>query len=148
MADINLSQDEADELMAMEKRSVDEKEWSFPKPGDRVAIPLTSVDKRESFMLDITRAQIKLSKATYQNRARGAVILIRLELEGPPHRNPDGGEVACPHLHIYREGFGDKWAVPAPADRYPNTRDLFSTFEEFMRQCNIVELPIIQQVLF
>lgn len=120
----------------------------FPKPGDRVAIPLISVDKRESFMLDVTRAQIRLTKATYQTRARGAVILIRLDLEGPPHRNPDGEEVPCPHLHTYREGFGDKWAVRAPIDIYPNTSDLFSTFEAFMRHCKIIEPPKIQQVLF
>lgn len=114
MADINLTQDEADKLIEMEKRCVDEKEWTFPVPGDRIAIPLSSLDKRESFMLDVTRAQIKLTKATYQNRARAAVILMRLDLNGPPHRNPDGEEVVCPHLHIYREGYGDKWAIPAP----------------------------------
>jgi hypothetical protein len=38
-------------------------------------------------------------------------------------------EIACPHLHIYRAGYGDKWAVPAPADKYPDVQDLFSTFE-------------------
>ena len=57
MANINLTQDEADALMEMEKRRVDEQEWLFPPPGDRVAIPLTSVDNRENFMLDVTRAQ-------------------------------------------------------------------------------------------
>ncbi len=148
MADINLTQDEADKLVAMEKRAVDEKEWLFPAPGDRVAIPLTSLDKRESFMLDVTRAQIKLTKATYQHRARAAIILLRLDLDGPPHRNPDGGEVPCPHLHIYREGFGDKWAIPAPVARYANTLDLFSTFEAFMQQCNIIDPPKIQKGLF
>jgi hypothetical protein len=30
MADLNLTQDEANRLMAMEKRAVDEKEWLFP----------------------------------------------------------------------------------------------------------------------
>ena len=132
MADINLTQDEADKLMAMEKRAADEKEWLFPAPGYGVAIPLTSLDKRESFMLDVTRAQIKLTEATYQNRARVAIILMRLDLDGPPHRNPDGEEVSCPHLHIYREGYGDKWAIPAPVARYTNTLDLFSTFEAFI----------------
>ena len=58
MADINLTQAEADALVAMEKRRVDDTEWSFPHPGDRLAIPLTSPDKRENFMLDVTRAQI------------------------------------------------------------------------------------------
>jgi phage baseplate assembly protein gpV len=82
MADINLTQEEADRLTAMEKRAVDEREWLFPGPGDRVAIPLTSLDKRENFMLDVTRAQIKLTKATYQNRARAAIILMRLGKNG------------------------------------------------------------------
>ena len=148
MADINLTQVEADMLMAMDKRAVDEIEWLFPTPGDRVAIPLTSLDKREVFMLDVTRAQIKLTKATYQNRARAAIILMRLDLDGPPHRNPDGAEILCPHLHIYREGYGDKWAIPAPLAIYTNTLDLFSTFEAFMQQCNITEPPKIRKGLF
>lgn len=148
MADINLTQAEADNLMAMEKRAADEKDWLFPSPGERITIPLTSLDKRENFMLDVTRAQIKLTKATYQNRARAAIILLRLDLDGPPHTNPDGAEVPCPHLHIYREGYGDKWAIPAPIDRYTNMLDLFSTFEAFMQQCNITERPRLQKGLF
>jgi len=148
MAEIDLTQVEADALIAMEKHRTDDKEWEFPGPGQRLAIELTSPDKRESFMLDITRSQLKLTKATYQNRARQVVILMRLDLDGPPHRNPDDQEVPCPHLHVYREGFGDKWAVPAPAARYPNTQDLFSTFESFMQHCNITQTPRIQQVLF
>ena len=148
MADINLTQEEANKLMAMEKRAVDKREWLFPAPGDRVAIPLTSLDKRESFVLDVTRAQIKLTKATYQNRARAAIILMRLDLDGPPHRNPDGIEIPCPHLHIYREGYGDKWAIAAPVATYTNTLDLFATFETFMQQCNISDPPKIQKGLF
>ena len=148
MADINLSQDEADRLIAMKKRAVDEKEWLFPVPGDRIAIPLTSLDKRESFTLDVTRAQIKITKATYQNRARTAIVLMRLDLDGPPHRNPDGTEIPCPHLHFYQEGYGDKVARPAPAAIYTNTADLFTTFEVFMQQCNITDPPKIQKGLF
>lgn len=76
MADIDLTQSEADELIAMEKQRVDDKQWDFPGPGERLAIPLSSTDKRENFMLDITRAQVKLTKATYQNRARQVIILM------------------------------------------------------------------------
>src|SRR5271165_2901227 len=107
MADIVLTQDKADKLIAMEKRAADERLWLFPVPGERVAIPLTSFDKRERFMLDVTRSQIKLTKATYQNRARAVVILMRLDLDGQLHRNPDGEEIPCPHPHVYREGYGD-----------------------------------------
>ena len=51
MADINLTQDEADKLMAMEKRAADEKEWLFPPPGERLAIPLTSSESRSGLCL-------------------------------------------------------------------------------------------------
>ena len=100
----------------MEKRFVDDGDWTFPAAGQRIGLALTSLDKRENFMLDVTRAQIKLTKATYQNRARQAIILMRLDLDGPPHRNPDETEIPCPHLHIYREGFGDRWATATPVD--------------------------------
>jgi hypothetical protein len=148
VADINLTQEEADSLMAMEKHAVDDKEWLFPYPSGRVTIRLTSLDNRENFMLDITRGQIRLIKATYQNRARAVLVLLRLDLDGAPHTNPDGQEIPCPHLHIYREGYGDKWAIPAPATRYTNTLDLFSAFEAFMQQCNIIDPPRIVKGLF
>lgn len=148
MADINITQDEADKLMAMQKKAIDQTEWTFPGPGDRVVVPLTSLDKRESFLLDVTRYQIKLTKATFQNRGRVAIILYRLDIDGAPHRNPDGEEIPCPHLHIYREGFGDKWAIQAPIDRFPDTSNLFSTLDAFMDHCNITEPPPILRGLF
>lgn len=148
MADIDLLQEEADALIAMEKHREDDTWRVFPTPGGRLAIPLISSDRRENFMLDVTRSQLKLTKATYQNRARQVVILMRLDLDGPPHRNPDGQEVPCPHLHVYRQGYADKWATLAPASQYPNTQDLFATFEAFMQHCNITRTPRIQRVLF
>ncbi len=90
--------------MSMEKKRVDDTDWLFPIEGNRLSVPLISADKRENFMLDVMRAQIKLTKATYRNRARQVIILMRLDLDGRPHRNPDGVEIPCPHLHIYREG--------------------------------------------
>ena len=73
---------------------------------------------------------------------------MRLDLDGPMHRNPDGEEIPCPHLHIYREGYGDKWAIAASVVTYPNTLDLFSTFEAFMQECNITVPLKIQKGLF
>ena len=148
MADIEITQAEADTLIAMEKRFVDSTDWTFPAASQRIALALTSVDKRENFMLDVTRAQIKLTKATYQNRARQAIVLMRLDLDGPPHRNTDGDEIPCPHLHVYREGYGDKWAFPVPTKEYRNLEDRMQTLEDFMRHRNITEPPIVQQGLF
>jgi len=77
MADLNITPSEADALLAMGKKPVEDRELVFPPPGERFSIQLTSFDKRESFLLDATRFQVKLTKATFQNRARVAIVLIR-----------------------------------------------------------------------
>ena len=148
MAELELTQGEADGLIAMEKHRVEARRLDFPAPGDRLIIPLVSADKREHFLLNVTRSQIKMTKATYQTMARQAVVLMRLDIDGPPHRNPDGQEIPCPHLHVYKEGFGVKWAIPAPIDRYPNPGALFETFRAFMQHCNITQPPDVQVGLF
>jgi len=148
MAEIDLLQSEADALIAMEKIRTDEKSIDYPGLGGRISVPLMSRNKREKFILDISRGKIDLLKGTYQNRAMQVVILVRLDFGGQPHRNPDGQEVPSPHLHIFREGYGDKWAVPIPADRFPNTADFWQLLEDFMRYCNITEPPRIGRGLF
>lgn len=136
MSDAILSQVEADALLAMEKKATPGVRPLFPGPGVKIEVTLHSVDGREAFLLDVSRARIKLTKATFQNRARQTVILARVDVDGPPHRNPDGVEVPCPHIHVYREGFADKWAEPLPAT-FAYVGDLRRTLEDFCRFCNI-----------
>jgi hypothetical protein len=148
MADIDLLQSEADALIAIEKVRVDEQNVDYPGLGGRVSMPLMSKNKREDFVLDISRGRMDLLKGTYQNRARQVVILVRLDFGGQPHRNPDGQEVPSPHLHVFREGYGDKWAMPIPADKFSDTSDFWKLLEGFMAYCNITEPPNIERGLF
>jgi len=148
MPEINLTQSEAEALISMEKIRVDDQSWDYPSLGGRISIPIVSRNKRENFILDLSRGNIDLLKGTYQNRARQIVILVRFDFGGQPHRNPDGQEILSPHLHLYREGFGDKWAVPVPVSAFSNVSDLWQTLLEFMKYCNIVEPPRIERGLF
>lgn len=148
MSDINLTQSEADSLIAMEKHRASEDRSTFPMAGQSLILPLQSADKREQFVLDLSRGQIDLSKVKMQNRGRQVVVLVRLDLGGAPHRNPDDEEVSAPHLHVYREGYGDKWAVPVPADRFRDVSDVWKTLEDFLQFCNIAQPPHIERGLF
>ncbi len=148
MADINLTQSEADALIGMPKQRVDDQEREYPPLGGNISVPLVSIDKREHFMLDVSRGRIDLRKGTYQNRARQIIVLVRLAFNGSPHTNPDGEVILCPHLHMYHEGFGDKWAAPAPADAFSNTNDPWQMLGEFMGFVHIVEPPLIRKGLF
>jgi hypothetical protein len=68
MAEINLTQEEANILIAMEKRRANEDHSDFPMRGQSVTLPLQSTDKREQFLLDLSRARIDLQKVKMQNR--------------------------------------------------------------------------------
>lgn len=148
MVEVNITQSDADALIAMLKVRADDEVRDFPLLQQSVVIPILSEDRRETFMLDIHVGRINLSKITFQNRARQVVVLVRLDIAGPPHRNPDGEEVGCPHLHVYREGFGDKWAVAAPIDKFADLSDHWQTLHDFMQFCAIVAPPAFRKGLF
>jgi len=151
-----LTQSEADDLFNIPKVKRSDESYGFPRPGEKLTIPITAQDEQEDFLIDVSRARIRLTKCTYQERYQQMVILVRLDLNGPPHTNlevasvplpcllPHNGQtIDCPHLHLYVEGFMDKWAIPAPNDEFPDTTNLYTTLQNFFHYCNIVEPPKI-----
>lgn len=156
-----LTQSEADALFAMPKKPKANNPDAFPYAGGKLLAEFVSLDGREVFLFNINRASIEVSKITYQKRARQVEILRRLDVGGSPHSNPEvegisleflvpynGLEIPCPHLHIYVEGFADKWAIPAPAELLTPNNDLYTIMENFLRHCNVTEMPNIERGLF
>jgi hypothetical protein len=150
MVEFYLSQAEADFLISTEKHRLDHKQWDYPGLGGTIRIPMISFDKREHFVLDISRGSINLQKGKYQTRCRQSIVLLRLDFGGHPHQNPDGQEVSSPHLHMYREGFGDKWAFPMGQFKtfFPAIENYWETLDHFMKFCNITRKPFINRGLF
>ena len=64
MAEINLTQPEADALLAMEKHRLDDAVHDFPSLGGALTISLQSPDRREQFLLDIRQGRVDLLKGT------------------------------------------------------------------------------------
>ena len=147
MPEVVLAQAEADALLAMEKHRTDDTLYRYPPRGEFIKVPLISPDKREHFILDVGVYGSIALKVTHQNRARSVVILVRLDIGGAPHRNPDGKTVPCPHLHVYREGYDDKWAFPVDAVNSPDVSDLSQTLDDFLRYCNVTKPPLLQNRL-
>ena len=143
----DLTQVQAEALIAMEKQRADDEEWEYPGLGSAISIPLVSPDGRERFLLDIRRGRIDLKRSTYQNRYRQVIVLVRLDYGGPPHRNPDDRVIPAPHLHIYREGYADKWAQPVP-ECFGNLQDDQQRLTDFMRFCHVTQPPRIEWGLF
>ena len=147
MASGDLSQSEADFLLGLAKRRVDRRVRNYPGLGGGMSIPLVSMDGKEQFILDLRRSRVNLAKGSYQNRGRRVIVLTRLCFGGASHPNPDGQEVGSPHIHLYREGFGDKWDYSLPAENFSQTGSQWETFQDFLRFCNITEAPDIRRGL-
>ena len=106
--------------------------------------PLISLDGREHFVLDVWRGTLNLKKYKLQERARVVIPLVRVDVGGAPHTNPDDTVVPCPHIHLYREGYDDKWAFPLSEHLFRHPNDVVITFEDFAQFCKILRLPQIQ----
>lgn len=142
---MELTQAEADDLILMPKIRENEKIWKYPISAGIINIPIISNDGREEFLLDIRKTNIAL-KITLQKRCRKVIGLIRLDCGGRPHRNPhpDCREIPCPHIHIYKEGFGLTNAEPLPPEFFNNINDPWITLQDFMKYCNVIQPPNIQ----
>ena len=129
-----LSQKEADALIEVLKEIKDlSGTFPFPQPGDHKKINLVSADGKHSFIVDINRKGYInfIKKCTYQGRYQKDIILLRLDINGPEHTNPDGEVLPGTHLHVYREGFGDRFAIAVPPD-IGNTTDFVQTLIDFL----------------
>lgn len=143
-----MEQQIADYLIKLEKRITDQF-IIFPSANSKLALNVQSVDGSEAFLLDINRSgMIKISRCTFQERYEVNIGLVRLDLDNnKPHRNPDDTVINGPHIHIYKEGYGTKWAYPITSlTECPFTlgADFITIFIEFCEYCNIKNIPNIQ----
>lgn len=68
---------------------------------------------------------------------------MRVDIDGPDHTNPDGEIVPCPHIHIYREGYEDRWAYALDKHIKTSSLDLIEVLQGFLRYNNVINVPDI-----
>jgi hypothetical protein len=142
-----LIQSEADQLMQMIKHFVHPPPTIVIPPGADDSYELAGPNDRERFLLDVWRGTYRLSKLKFQNRVRTAIVLVRLDVDGAPHTNPDGERLGGTHLHLFKEGYDDKWAYPLDSQVFPLLSDPGKTFHDFCTYCRIESPPAVQGVL-
>jgi hypothetical protein len=147
MSEIWLPQSEADRLISIPKKRLDDKEHIFPPLNIKYKLDLVSLDGKERFELDMSCSSKSVQKLKLQKRSHGTIVLVRLDIHGAPHRNPDGEEFPCPHIHTYKEGFGDSWATPIDRNVFPDTDDHWRTISDFFKYCMVVNPPILTKAL-
>ena len=153
------------QLIHMPKSFDNEKEPIVLTDGFTKQYDLHSPQSLDSFYLDISVGSISL-KYTLQTRVYSTVCLIRYDYGGT-HTNPKKDcslskndpfysiHDKCigkkydhqPHIHIYREGFDDKWAYPAN-EIIKNPSNISKSVIDFLDYCGVVKKPKIQEGLY
>ncbi len=146
LLNMDLAQQIADQLLAMEK------EFTTSDPinlhsGAKFIRELASTNGQEQFLLDFYQGTIRLNKVTSNHRYARTIILARLDLNGSPHMNPDGQVIHGSHLHLYREGYGDKWASLLDATVFTDAADPALSLRQFLGFLNVQNIPAIQALL-
>lgn len=142
-----LTQSEADALIAMKKRLVHGTHAVGVSPGSDWTYELAGDDAEERFLLDLYRGRRRTAKLKFQTRARKVVVLLRLDLNGGPHTNPDGERLGGPHLHVFREGYDDKWAFALDHHEFGDPADAPRSFADFCRLSQVADPPVLQETL-
>ncbi len=119
----------------------------LPNNGENSIYDLKSKETQDKFYLDVDRrGRIELSRFKLQTRyAVTKLPLVRIDIDSPPHLNPDGTKTSRNHIHIYREVDNDTGNLPwaYSLEEFEQIKfnrnnivfmDIFSSFCEY---CNI-----------
>ena len=108
---------------------------------------INAVATKEVFLLDFFRGSFEVSKYTVNKRYRQTVILLRYD-NGGRHTNPDGVLFEGAHVHLYREGYNDKFAFPVSEIGVDKSDSMDAVFSKIMHFCNVKKFPIIEVSMF
>lgn len=140
-----LSDEEFNELLEEKKVFIEKDNIIINVNNDKIVRNIKSVNDNNEFILNIRRGKIELSKMNFQTREKETnTIMLRLDLaSGGRHFNPDGKLVLCPHIHIYKDGYGDKWAYELDDKLFSNIESKTQVLQDFLKMFNVEEIPLI-----
>jgi len=108
---------------------------------------INSAFKTEIYLLDFYRGSFELTKYTINKRYKQTIILLRYDSDGR-HTNPDGEKFEGAHIHLYKEGYNDKYAFSVSKIGLVETDGMEVVFNKIMHFCNIKKIPYIEMSMF
>ena len=143
MADIKLTQEEADRMIRMLKRSLEEK-FMLPPSGVKNNFRVIGDNKKEVFTIEIFSGNRNPRKRNFEACIfKSGIPLLELHITpNGKHRNPDGELIEGNHWHMYREGYDRAYAFPADDI---TSEDFIENTIAFLDRFNVIEKPAIMR---
>lgn len=129
-----MTQEEAEELIKILKELY-ASYLKIPFPSQTLEYECKAISENSLFLISVYRSGRNNKKCTFQARTKGKnEVLLRLDINPSPHRNPDNTIIYGSHLHIFREGYGTTYAFPFDVE----DDNLVSNFIQFLDQFNVI----------
>lgn len=113
-----------EELMNLNKYFT-KKNIQLPTAGESESFDLAARETDDKFFLDADRrGRIELKIKLQTRYALTKLPLVRIDLNSPPHINPDGTKVSRNHIHIYKDSDYNTGNLPWAYEL--NTIDIFA----------------------
>lgn len=139
-----MTDDAFDSLMLLQKSFLHPKSVKLPHDKQKKVFHVSSVGTKDTFLLDCHRQGTYEMKLMNQMRYGKDFPMVRLEINAPPHMNPDSYVTSRNHIHIYKEGYGMKWAYEL-SDKFPASMNMLNLFVIFCEYCGIGLLNVSLQ---
>lgn len=142
--------EKAQELINVMKQILATGIYYLPASGEMNKIPMQSLrSPKDKFIVYINRKSTIVPNKYSLQLHYPEENLLKIDVNGGVHVNPDGTKVAGTHIHMRTkdEGRWDKWAFELPAI-FGNSDDCAATLTEFLQYChanNISEITILEQ---
>jgi len=140
---MSITQPEFDYLIQLKKEFQKRDELLLGPAPLKWSRDIISLFSKDAFLLDYYRGSLEIKKYTYNKRYRTSIPLVRFDSFGR-HTNPDGQKFVGPHIHIYKEGFDDKFAYPIDSIGADLSTSMQEVLVKFLKYCNIQNIPPIQ----
>lgn len=137
---MDINDQEFARLMQLKKRFT--KHPVLPKMNSKAIYSVIGDTPQEQFEVHIERKNViefQANKSKFQE-SYYKLPLIRIEIDAPPHTNPDGSCTGRNHIHIFREGAGLSWAYDLSSispNLFLDQGNFLSLFCDFCQYCNI-----------
>lgn len=108
---------------------------------------IKAINSKNIYLLDFYRGSLELTRFTYNKRYRQSIILLRYD-SGGRHTNPDGLSFNGPHVHIFREGFNDKYAHPISYINIDDSHSIVEVLDKLLQYCNVTNRHSVKTPMF
>lgn len=132
---VELSTEEGKKLIALLKIAEEQGlsvDWKFIEAQNKYMIDFVAVSNEVESDIKFRLKGNKRERVSFVLLLNGTNIALA-RIDNVAHTNPDGTKLSGAHIHLYREGFADKWAYPIENFNFDDAND---SFLKFLAQVN------------